>query len=560
MKNSNSGRREFLKKSMLIPVLLGLTPSEAIALMSKSDDGASLPWPKPQGPLQRIKETQFPSLDFNGDDIHRPHKILWDVQGFIRSKGGIPPVTEFANVVIVGGGMAGMISAYFLKEFSPVVLEGAPQFGGNSRGELWQDSPFSIGAATISTPEDGSFIDHFLKDLGFNKSDFRSGPVEERTVAIGPTAHRGFWKGESDPSRAGEFKAMLAKLKEIYQNSYPHLPMYQNENVSREQFNELDSVSFQDWLKREFPGLHPHLDEYFALYCWSAFGAEINEISAAHALNFLASDVQGTLALPGGNSAIGQKLFQRLERELPQGNLRNGHFVFDVRHHEDGVDVSYEDSEGNVRTIRAKTCIFAAQKRVAKHVMTQLSKEQTDAMEQVRYRTYLVANVLLKNKVRDQGHAIYLMKGVRPESANREGDLRMASDVVFADWASQGKNSNSILTFYVPRARSGSEHFLMSPSAHDKYRKRLLDAIPEWMKSLGLSMEDIEGIRMTRWGHAMPLASTGLIASGKLEMAHAPLGGKIFFAHQDNWASPCFESSFESARQSALKIADVLRA
>lgn len=74
-------------------------------------------------PIQIVANKNFKSLDFNGDNIDRPHDILWNVDGYLLKKGGIPAPSEKRKIVIVGGGMSGLISAYNLRDLNPLLLE-----------------------------------------------------------------------------------------------------------------------------------------------------------------------------------------------------------------------------------------------------------------------------------------------------------------------------------------------------------------------------------------------------------------------------------------------------
>src|SRR6185312_2478387 len=94
--------------------------------------------------------------------------------------------------------------------------------------------------------------------------------------------------------------------------------------------NELDNQSFTQWTAATFGRVHPHVEELFREYCWSSFGADMDEISAAQALYFLCSDLQTIAAFPGGNAAIAQALYQKLQGALPDGSLRPNCLVIDV--------------------------------------------------------------------------------------------------------------------------------------------------------------------------------------------------------------------------------------
>ena len=86
---------------------------------------------------------------------------------------------------------------------------------------------------------------------------------------------------------------------------------------------------------------------------------------------------------------------------------------------------------------------------------------------------------------------------------------------------------------------------------HCDSQKRVQKALDPFLKKSGKSWSDVEGIRITRYGHAIPVAQSGMIASGTLESAHATINNKIYFANQDNWANPCFETSYATGTLAA---------
>lgn len=86
-----------------------------------------------------------------------------------------------------------------------------------------------------------------------------------------------------------------------------------------------------------------------------------------------------------------------------------------------------------------------------------------------------------------------------------------------------------------------------------------LDCLDNFALALRVDFSDLKGVRMTRWGHSLPVANTGLIKSGFLENMSRPFGGKIFFANQDNWANPAFECSFAAAKEATDKIRELIK-
>ncbi|MCW5605061.1 MAG: NAD(P)/FAD-dependent oxidoreductase, partial [Burkholderiales bacterium] len=105
----------------------------------------------PDGPLTR----------YSGDGPALPHGILRNQtkDAYLASRGGLPEPSEKVPLVVVGGGISGLTTAYQLRHHQPVILERAPRFGGNARGESWQGIDYAIGAAYFVKPEADSKID-----------------------------------------------------------------------------------------------------------------------------------------------------------------------------------------------------------------------------------------------------------------------------------------------------------------------------------------------------------------------------------------------------------------
>lgn len=496
--------------------------------------------------------------DFSGDDNTRAHAFLWQKSKMLEQRGGVPAPSEHTDLVVVGGGVSGLSSAYLLREYKPVILEQASQFGGNSRGEVWGNSRYSIGAAYLSLPEDDGDIMNLFRELGIDGelrkhvshdggSFIRDGKVQE-----------GFWLGKSDPERAPEFARVYKKLVEIADNKYPDIPHIDDSQVSEAELHALDAVSFADWLKTEFGDVHPHVLEYFEQYCWSTYGGTISEVSAAQMLAFVAADISSLAAFPGGNSAIAQAMVEKLAEALPPGNLRTGTLVVDIKAQSDGVAVCYEQPDGKLKTILAKACVFASAKFIAKHVIQDVPPEQLEAISKLKWRGYLVANVLLKDKIPSAGYDCFRLVGSYPTDVAAESAARPFTDIIYASWAEGDRSDHSVLTLYKGIPHNAGRIELATPGCYDRQRKAFEDAIPEIAQIAGVGPDRIEGIRLTRWGHPMPLAQTGLLANGIAQKAHQPIGGRIFFAQQDNWCSPAFEPAYASAQETARRVRAVL--
>lgn len=494
------------------------------------------------------------SEKFNGDDDTHPHEILWNLDRFIQDNGGIPAVSEEVEVAVVGGGAAGLAAAYFLKDLEPVVYEQAPQYGGNAKGEIIGATRYGLGSAYLAIPQKGSVEEKLLADLGLTGAG-RVEQGDEMAVQYGSNILQRFWDAQSSPGAEADFKSVLAELKRISASEFPEIPNSPG-GMSTASFNKLDRTAFYTWMKERFPNLHPHVEEFFTLYCWSAFGGSIDELSAAQVLNFLASDADGVMAFPGGNAAITAAMHAQLKAELPAGRMRSLEIVVDVHHDASGVRItSYAAKEKKLKAVRAKHCVVACPKFVAKRIVSTLPKPQAEAMNRLHYRAYIVGNVILKGKVASPGFDLFRLEGkVPPYPRWGEANPRPFTDVVMAGWAANDATEQSVLSIYEPLPFDGAHQFLFNPNAHEKHKKRIEAGLEGLLTALNVSKDRVMGIRLTRWGHSIPIASYGLLASGDLAKACAPVDGRVFFANQDNWANPSIECAINTAHEAAQAI------
>jgi hypothetical protein len=547
-------RRDFLKLSAFSFFSLGVprisSGSQPFShrFITKNKDNSF-------SPIQKIAKNNVNSLDFNGDNINRPHDILWNVDGYLLKNGGIPAPSEKRKLVIVGGGMSGLISAYKLQHLDPLILEQDVCFGGNSKGEDFEQSLLSIGAAYITIPDQNSGIELLLKELGLFL-DFKKENDDDVKFSFQNKLMKNFWQGASDPARALEFIKVEKELRRIFEEAFPDVPWNVHSKITEAEFNRLDSISFEKWLAQTFGDVHPHIMEYFQLYCWSSFNASLDELSAAQALNFIACEVNGVLALPGGNAAITQRLFERLMESTSPNSLRAGAMVLRVEaKKENEVWITYEDEQKKIHTIVSEFCIVASPKFVAKHIVMGIPKEQSSVMDLINYRGYLVCNAIYEGALKSPAFDVYCMEGSMPSSPSAlKPPKRSFSDVCFGSWAAADHCDYGVITVYKSLPYDGARQFLFNPGSHDKHKNFILNELPAFAKTCGIDHSKLKGVRMTRWGHSIPVAATGLISSGKLALMNRPIMNSIYFANQDNWANPAFECAYEVATDVSIKI------
>ncbi len=495
----------------------------------------------------------FASSKFDGDDLARGHAALRDPESYIQQKGGRPAQFRSEKVVVIGGGISGLLSGYFLRDHQPLVLEQATRFGGNCKAERYHGTTFSKGAAYIARPDPGSAVHKFLHATGLNKY-YRQESAAEVKVLFAGHGLRKLWKGETDPEARTAIARVVSELARINKEAYPEIPYVAGEGLSFSAYRELDEQTAEQWLESKFAGLHPHVKEYFQLYSWGSFGGSLSEVSAAQFVNFVAAESAGILAFPGGNAAIAEALFQLLRKKLGAQKMQAGSMVIEIKNLVKGVEILYEDVSGKLQRVQAKAAVVTMPKFIAKHVLKGLEPQRTAAWSELTYRSYVVVNVLLRRKAAGGEFDLYCLQGqMPPPPTAAKPPARPWTDIGYADWANHGRGSATVLTIYKPYPFDGARPLLMQDSSSAALKTEIEEALPRHLALLGLAGNTVEGIRFTRIGHALPLARPGMLTGEHSKWLRAPFQ-RIAFANQDGYASPCFESSFDTAARAAALV------
>src|SRR6185436_9592407 len=138
-------------------------------------------------------------------------RVLWDKQAMQAALAGQrPSPPERVGLVVIGGGMSGLTTAYLLRKHKPIVLEQAARLGGNAKGQSWRGIDYSIGAAYLDSPRPGSPMESYFRDLGLeNLLVKRSTPDP---VEVRGKLYAKFWDGQSEPRQAKKYTKLNAFL------------------------------------------------------------------------------------------------------------------------------------------------------------------------------------------------------------------------------------------------------------------------------------------------------------------------------------------------------------
>lgn len=496
------------------------------------------------GPINHTLTNQSP-LTFSGDDFTRSHGVLWNKPAFIEAIGGRPKPKRKEELVIIGGGMSGLMSAYLLPEKKPVILEQAGRFGGNAKGESWNGLHYSIGAAYLIKPEEDSGLFKILKDLGI---------VEDWTIKSGGGGDfvlngrriENFWTGASEPHHKASYKRLYDYFMSYLKDGGNLFPDYPTDDAKlREYINKLDQEDFKSHLEKSIgTDLPDHAATLLEHYCFSSCGGSVTEISAAAGINFFAAEFDDVAVFPGGNSYIAEALLKHVYTQLPANNLLPGHLVFDVQAQQDDVLISYLDPNNEAQSILAEKVIMSCPKFVAAKLIDQLSAKKTAAISELEYRAYVVANLLINHPLTETDYDIYWLGPGKADFKNVAAYARGRgiTDIINANFSSPD-HQKTVLSFYQALPYHGGRSELYANNSYASMKAKISAQLKkEVYPFYDLKEQDIVDLRLTRWGHPLPLASVGLLQRGIVDTLREPIDNRIFFVEQDNWALPAIET------------------
>lgn len=495
---------------------------------------------------------------FSGDtNPERFHQALWHKQAALKQH-RVEATPEDASVVIVGGGMSGLITAYLLRDLKPVLLDKSERMGGNSRGESWENVEYTIGAAYLSNQEPGARLYPLYQEAGlFPLCRKRH---EADPVLLNERVYTDFWGGQTDPAASRQFTRLRDYFLDCLsgKSPCPNVPAESDKDLPL--LAATDRTDFLSFLvKKMGEPLHPHVHTLLELYCWATLGSSMQEVSAAIGLNYFSAEFGEILVAPAGNATIAERFFRLFVDAAGIDRARPDSIVLDVRSKGDHAEVSYLDHFGTLRKIRSRAVVMACPKFIAARLVDGYEKGRKEAMSRMGYRAYVVGNACLDRPPQRDLHDVYLLgNGEMPFGETRRNVHDHGStDATFANFGQIRKNQ-TVLTICHPLPFDAGRSDLLLPDAFDTYHSRIRQELFEKiLPPLGYYNSDLKELRLARWGHPIPYAKPGFYFSNSPEILSKPIDDKIFFVNQDTWAAPAMETCAIEALKWAGKVREV---
>ena len=444
------------------------------------------------------------------------------------------------DVVVVGGGIAGLTAAWRLRDLDTVVLEADARVGGRiksfDRGAHW----VSVGAHMF--PGEGSFLHGLLRELELE-------PVRIRGSLLG-IAYRGRivtgGRAESYPLRLPLTPAARVSLVRAGLRIRRDAARY-NE-LARRREGETDAdvrrrrlLGFLDdrsWAEYLGP-VHPQVDAIFSATA-NRLTAEPHEVAAGCMVALFAHvwESGGVVLgynLRSGPSSLPAALVRRLGERVVTGAQ-----VTEVARAEDGVRVRYRRG-GREEEVRSRCVIVTVPAPVARGIVRELPPETAAALDAIVYGPFVVAGILTGENEPMPWDDIYSVLTV-------DSPFNMLFN-----------HANALR---VPGGRREPGGALMVYAGANRAR-RLLDRSDEEIEAIVTADLErlypetkgiVREIIVQRWEHAIPFAAPG--RAGVQAALERGVDGAIFFAgdYVGEW------THMESAALTAVEAADAARA
>jgi len=481
-------RRHFIK-AVIAGVGAACRPVEGV----KPPDAVKAETPvSPAGAIEALR----PAMRVNGESFGTCHAV--------RDRDALALASTFAEheVVIVGGGPAGLVAAHRLRDRDVLLLEKEAGLGGNGSFDTWEGVTMSTGAAfyTASEPEVIALMAEIgAKGLPVAGSD---------ALIVRGEAFTDFFRDGADrlPFAQGvrdDFKRSREALLKLYET-----------RAAR----ELDGQTFAELLRPYAPEVRRFWDR-FGQSNWGADAASTSGYIGCEAYAWAGGADDPRFTFPGGLSGAAQVLAGQVSAALGERAI-TGAAVHRIERTGTGAHervVVHWLKDGAPGAVRARAVIVAIPRFMARHVIVDLPAARRAEFEKIQYIPYPVFNVCLQRP--------------GPQAAYDNWCLDTPfTDFVVADWVVHGgpgpDDRKTALTVYHPLPQQARASLLNQAEVLDLV-DGVLDGLERHFPGI---IKDVGEVRAFCRGHAMSQSSPGRLAWA--ERAARPFGN-VLFAHTD---------------------------
>ncbi|MBY0546375.1 MAG: FAD-dependent oxidoreductase [Candidatus Obscuribacterales bacterium] len=474
--------------------------------------------------------------------------------------------TSSREIVIVGGGIAGLSAAWWLKKQGITdftVLEMENEVGGNSSSGRNDTSAYPWGAHYIPLAnEESSYVRTFFEEEGIIQAMKGGKPVYNELYLCHEPQERLFKDGifseglvpkrglqPADKVEMERFFNLVTELRKTRGNDGRFAFAIPIELSSRDvQWRSLDQISMADWLAQQGFKSAPLL-WYIDYCCRDDYGSLGRNVSAWAGLHYFAgrrgaaanAEMNSVVTWPEGNGYVVECLRKRLEPHLQTGSP-----AVSIRSSNGKLHTVHLNKDDSRQCIESNYVIFCAPRFISPYIISGYVSPLQGQTNAPSYAPWLVANITLKGIPVARG-AELSWDNVAYRSPSLGYVVANHQDIT------TGRN-NLVVTYYRPLADE-------APAA--ARRKLSETAAMEWANIIAQELErmhpgitrQILSMDLWPWGHGMISPAPGYIwGTVREKMTHSH--GNIFFAHSDISGI----SNFEEAQYRGVEAAKAILA
>ena len=543
-----------------------------------------------------------PALEFAfaGIDLERGHALR-----DLLAQGPLPAPTlvRRAQVIIAGGGVAGLAAARSLRlagvhDFALLELEDTP--GGNSRAGAVNGVACPLGAHYLPVPGDHApEVQDLLEELGLRQRVAGRWQYDERHLCHSPQERLYFereWQegllpvqgvGEATLEQYRRFSQAVGAASRAARFTMPQFAALDAKTGLAPAHQALDAMTFEAWLQQQ--GLDDaHLRWYLDYCCRDDYGAGIARVSAWAGLHYFASrhgfhapgeavaeDREGVLTWPEGNGWLTQQLAAPLRA---QGQLQTGTSVLRIAETRRGVEVdAFNHHSGNVERWQAPRCIVALPVFVAPRCVVALPvfvaarvvqnppAFLVQAAQRLQWAPWAVTNIHLNAPLADRPGAAPAWDNVIYGDSNPGG-------LGYVDASHQKLDPRpgpTVLTYYQALGDVADARQQLATQGAEHWGRAALAALAGPHPDV---LQRATRVQVTRYGHAMSIPVPGvqtflsqiglqappgkrkLLLNGERQRAlPTPATARLAFAHSDWSGYSVFEEAFTRGHAAGLR-------
>lgn len=531
---------------------------------------------------------------FTGIDMARGHALR-----DLLKTGTLPApaVVRRAQVIIAGGGVAGLAAARSLRlagvhDFALLELEDSA--GGNSRGTVVGGLPCPQGAHYLPVPgNDAREVQDLLEELGLRRRVAGRWQYDERHLCHSPQERLFFdgeWQegllpvhgvGDATLAQYRRFAQAVEREAQAARFAMPALKLWGQKRPLAPAHQALDAITFEVWLAQQ--GLDDaHLRWYLDYCCRDDYGAGPGRVSAWAGIHYFASRHgfhapgeavdearESVLTWPEGNGWITAQLAAPLRSNAQGGGqLRTATSVLRITETRHGVEVdAFNHATDSVERWQAPRCIVALPVWVAARVVQSPPSFLTGAAQRLQTAPWLVANIHIDSPLTDR-------PGAAPAWDNVLYADPTAGGLGYVNAGHQRLDTGAnlagptVLTYYqaLGDVQGGRQQLATQPWQHWADAALAALAVPHPDLRERATRMDI-----TRYGHAMAIPVPGMqaflsqiglqrLSSKRKQLSNGeqanwlptPTTARLAFAHSDWSGYSVFEEAFARGHGAGL--------